>query len=73
MYNSPPAANVWLSTSPCDHQNVSPATVLCGTGAPEVSSGAPSGVEDERSVRTSRASRSAPSTFNCPAPCSRVL
>src|SRR2546423_14447588 len=59
---------------PCDQAKVSPATVVCGSGGTAVvSKGEPSGVEDDRSVRTSFAKRTAPSTFNSPAPCSNML
>src|SRR5262252_8485452 len=59
---------------PCDQLKVCPAIVVCGVGAVVVvNNGEPVGVTDERSVRTSLATRTAPSTFNSPAPCSSML
>src|SRR5947209_2599919 len=59
---------------PCDHVKVCPAIVVCGLGSElEVKSGEPTAVLDERSVRTDRANRTAPSTFTSPAPCSSML
>src|SRR2546421_13096436 len=60
--------------SPCDQVKVSLAIVVCGVGGVfVVKNGEPVAVEDERSVRTSFATRIAPSTFNSPAPCSSIL
>src|SRR5918911_5028362 len=49
--------------------------VVCGVGAAHVehSSGSPSGVLDDRSVRTSLANLTAPSRLISPAPCSKLL
>src|SRR5258706_11463358 len=47
--------------------------VDCGAGALATNSGAPSQVELERSVRTKRARRTAPSILISPMPCSNVL
>src|SRR5882672_7450295 len=59
---------------PRDQLKVWPATVVCEAGtALVVRKGAPVAVEFERSVRTNLATRTAPSTFNAPAPCSNML
>ena len=58
---------------PCDHVNVCPAIVVCGSGAELVSMGLSCAVLDERSVRINFARRAAPSTLTCPVPCSSSL
>src|SRR5437773_987827 len=47
--------------------------VVSGVGAGPDNKGAPTGVDDDKSVRTSLAKRTAPSIFSSPAPCSSIL
>src|SRR5438552_7180559 len=58
---------------PCDHVNVCPAIVVCGSGGELVSMGLSCAALDERSVRINFARRAAPSTLTCPVPCSSSL
>src|ERR1043165_7475744 len=59
---------------PCDQGKVKPSIDEDGLGGVDtISSGAPNKVAFDKSVRTSFAKRTAPSTFNSPAPCSRWL
>src|SRR3989442_9889299 len=59
---------------PCDQVNVDPAIVVEGTGGTNVvNNGAPMGLLLPKSLRTKRATRTAPSTLSSPAPCSNVL
>src|ERR1043165_9667554 len=60
-------------TMPCDQVKVWPAMVVCGVGAAATRSGEPTVVEEVKSVRTSFATRTAPSTLASPARCSKVL
>src|SRR4030095_6951320 len=59
--------------TPWDQVKVDIPTVVCGAGAGPSKRDEPSGVELLRLVRTSLLRRTAPSTFNSPAPCSNML
>src|ERR671932_2203781 len=72
--SSVPAAYALPRMMPLDQGKLYPLRVEEGTGScADVNSGAPRGVADVRSVRTSLASLTAPSTLTWPAPCSNML